>query len=829
MEFIANLFKKSDPKKLIVKKPDEDFIPYVCHYDPQTIITKNGELLQVLRVTGFGKESIVSNLVTLRETIREAFAKHIEEDKFAFWIHTIRRKKNIIPKSEFNDFFSTKINEEWTTKNHFDDQYVNELYVTLIIEGIDSSIMNFKSLSRSFSYYATQNLHRNFLQDAHKKLTKTTLNILAELEEFGAKLLTINEWDGILYSEPMRFFGKICNLYEERYPLTLNDISNDLSVNKIAFGQRELEVSGSMGKNFASVLSLKEYHEVSTGSLDKILQLPLEFIITQSFDFTFNKKDLENYEYQNYLLQVSNDEDFRQMIGAANFAEADKGSDTDYGKLQTTVMIINQDREKLEKDIEMTIEKFSSLGYILVREDVFCEHCFWSQLPGNFAFLRRQKIINTGRIAGFAALHSFPTGVAAGNHWGSALTILNTVLETPYFFNFHDKDLGHTLIIGPKGSGKTTLTNFLLTQARKFNNKIFYFDLNQSAKPFINSLMGNYHRIISDTENPEFLQMNPFSLPKNEETKVFLVEWIVFLLMFLKGDIPDHEIDMIPKVVEQVMALENPSFTIAFNAFNTAETRSIYKKLRIWNDGNLGNIFSSHTDIDWTNKINAFDFSEIIDHKPILIPVLHYLMHRVELSLDGSPAIVVFDDAWEMFDNEVIVPILDDFLKRLRQKNCIAIMISRDIEELGHFELSHILTENVATEIYFPNREPQEYYKSIFHLTEDEFDIIKMMAPHDHHFLLKHAGDSLIIDANLSVLGDYIKILSADEVTLAAMEEVIAAEVAENPDKKAEAKNWIPHLIEILQEIEKHKKEEERKIAKEKAEEQLKNQEEESK
>ena len=69
-------------------------------------------------------------------------------------------------------------------------------------------------------------------------------------------------------------------------------------------------------------------------------------------------------------------------------------------------------------------------------EDIFLEHCFWSQLPGNFSFLRRQKIINTGRIAGFASLHSFPSGSISGNHWGSAICALKTVLNTPFFFNF---------------------------------------------------------------------------------------------------------------------------------------------------------------------------------------------------------------------------------------------------------------------------------------------------------------------------------------------------------------------------------------------------------
>ena len=378
---------KQDPNKLVAKKPDEDFIPYVCHYDPNTILTKNGELLQIIRITGFSNSSVSSELISLRDTVRDAIIDHVKETKFAFWFNTIRRKKNITPKGEFKDFFSQKVNSAWVEANEWDDQYVNELYITVIIEGIDTSIVNVNSFVRSFSYITTKSLHKNFLEEAHKKLLRVVRNIVKETEEYGAKLLGIADWEGVLYSEPMRFFGKIVNLYEERYPLSANDISNDLASHKVAFGDRELEVVGYKNKNFAAMLSLKEYFEASTAALDRILQLPCEFIITQSFDFIFNKKDIEPYEYQNYILQISGDEEFRQLSGAANFIESKHGLPTDYGKLQTTIMFISHTKDELEHDVKEALEQFNSLGFVVVREDIYSEYCFWSQLPGNFRYV----------------------------------------------------------------------------------------------------------------------------------------------------------------------------------------------------------------------------------------------------------------------------------------------------------------------------------------------------------------------------------------------------------------------------------------------------------
>jgi len=261
---IQKLFQKNNKSKqarLTAKKPDQDFIPYVCHYNKDTILTKNGELLKVIRITGFSDDSMMSELSSLRDNIRASLENHVLENNLAFWFHTIRRKKDISPKGDFKEYIPKKINDAWIQKNKWSDQYVNEFYITVIVEGLDTSIVNFGAFLRSFSYSATKKIHNKYLEEAHQKLKKTVNSILADIEEYGAKLLGINEWHGELYSEPMRFFGKIINLYEDRYPLSANDMSNDLASHKVAFGDRELEVVGENNKNFAAMLSLKEYQK----------------------------------------------------------------------------------------------------------------------------------------------------------------------------------------------------------------------------------------------------------------------------------------------------------------------------------------------------------------------------------------------------------------------------------------------------------------------------------------------------------------------------------------------------------------------------------------
>ena len=805
-DLLTSLVKKTaiDSNKLVARKPDPYFIPYVCHYNPNTILTKNGELLQIIRITGFSSGSVAAQVISLRDAVRDAITDHVKDNKFAFWFNTIRRKKNISPKGEFKDFFSQQVNDAWIKENELDDQYINELYVTIITEGLDTSISNFEGFARSFSRFATKSLHHNFLEKSHTKLTQIVEKILKDTKDYGSKMLGIAEWEGVLYSEPMRLFGKIINLYEERYPLATNDMSDDLSSHNIAFGNGKLEVIGYNNKNYASVLSLKEYTEVSLEALDRVLQLPLEFIITQSFDFTYDKKDIEPYEYQNYILKISGDENFRQIGGIANFMESQKNLPTDYGKLQTTVMIINKTIDDLETDIKSATEQFNALGFVVVREDIFSEHCFWSQLPGNFSYLRRQKLINTYRIAGFASLHNFPSGSIAGNHWGPAVTVLKTILHTPYFFNFHDQNSGHSLILGPKNSGKTALTNFLLTQSRRFNNKLFYFDFNNTGKCFIEALSGQYYSLNSqEITHPKFLQLNPLLMQKNENNKNFLVSFFASLIAFIKDPIPESEIEFIPQIVDRMVENNVTTFALAAETFNAPETKRIYEKLKLWNGGKLNYIFGSATEINWSDQIIAFDLTEILSQKPILIPVVYYLLHQIEANLDGSPAIIVLNEAWKLVDNPIMAPQIKDFLEHIRQKNCIAIFTSEDTEEVGNSNLATEISQSFATKIFMPNQLESDAthncYKN-FGASDEEIEIIKVMEPDEHNFIFKHAGDSVISSFNLTHSPEILKILSADEMIISAMEEII------NQSGNSDPKAWLPEIYEVIVELEKERK-----------------------
>ena len=120
-----------------------------------------------------------------------------------------------------------------------------------------------------------------------------------------------------------------------------------------------------------------------------------------------------------------------------------------------TVMCFDKTIKSLENAISMAEVEMMNTGVYVVREKWNMEPAYWSQFPGNFDYSVRQATINSKNFAGMASFHNYPTGKKFGNHWGEAVTVLNTTSKTPLYFNFHVRDIGHTMIVGPTGAGKT--------------------------------------------------------------------------------------------------------------------------------------------------------------------------------------------------------------------------------------------------------------------------------------------------------------------------------------------------------------------------------------
>ena len=530
--------------------------------------------------------------------------------------------------------------------------------------------------------------------------------------------------------------------------------------------------------------------------MDGFLQLPFEFIISQSFEYINRTVAISNIQLQQRRLIQSEDVAVSQIQEIDEALDATMSGRFAFGKHHLSIMCTDDNMKSIENDLSMIIVEFSNIGITAVRERLNMEASFWAQLPGNFSYVVRGATINTLNLASFVSFHNYPTGKIKRNHWGPAVTVLNTVSGTPFFFNFHVRDVGHTMIIGPTGSGKTVTMNFLCAQAQKFNCRMFFFDKDRGAEIFIRAMGGKYTTI--DTSKPS--GFNPLALPETNENKAFLNEWIRSMVSVNGETITATDMARINEAVNgnyklpfKKRILRNIAPFLGISGPDTLAGR-----LEMWHsDGSRAKLFDNEIDnIDFfSSKVFGFEMGELLKDKVSISPVLLYLFHRISASLDGTPTMIILDEAWALIDNPVFAPRIKDWLKVLRKLNAFVVFATQSVEDATKSTISDTLVQQTATQIYLPNLKATEAYRTIFMLSEREFQLIKTIEPGSRYFLIKQDNSGVIAKIDLTGMTDIINVLSGRAETVLLLDEIIQEIKSDKPE------DWLPIFYKRVRKI----------------------------
>jgi type IV secretion system protein VirB4 len=774
--------------------PASTFIPYACHYGDETILTKNGQMLQVLRLDGFAADCADLADIDLEKRLRNVLFKSIAGPDYALWFHMIRKRQAAYPQGTFEPGFARDLNRRWKAKNEVQPLFQNELYISIVKRGQASQASGWRHIFSRLSHQMDELRDREALAAQHRELSDIIRRFGSALAQYRPHLLTTSDTPQGPMSEPLAFLGRLINLEDRPVLVPAMDISRYLASKRLFFGENALECRGASARRFAAIISIKEYApESAAGMMDSFLALPFEYVMTQSFRFSHRQAALARMQLQQRRMEQTKD------LAASQIEEIDQALDDAtagsiaFGEHHLTLQPIVGDLAQLGESLARIETELMNLGIIGVREDLNMEPCFWAQLPGNFEYIARRATISTANLSSFASLHNYPTGRREGNHWGPAVTVLETQSGTPYFFNFHVRDVGHTTVIGPTGSGKTALLNFLCAQARKFGGRLFYFDRDRGAEIFLRALGGSYSILGADRPSG----FNPLQLPDTPVNRGFLNDWLASLLVAFGGTLTGNDLDEIAEAVEgnYRLSLEHRRLEHLAPFFGWKCSDNFGQRLTPWHgQGPKANLFDNPRDLlSFDGSVFGFEMGQILKDEASVAPVLSYLFHRIRWVLDGTPTIIVLEEAWALLKNPLFMEELEVWLKTFRKLNALVIFSTQSVEDAMASRISPTLIQQTATHIYFPNPKATEHYRSVFRLSERELHLIREdLDPGSRYFLLKHGADSVVARADLSDWPDALSVLSARAETLPLCERARLA-AGERPEA------WLPYFEKEVQ------------------------------
>lgn len=788
MQFLPPLTR--DPKVIANEAPAGVHLPYARHIDEVTVQTRDGLLMQTIRLGGLLFETADTGELNYRSILRDAMLRSLGSSRFAIYHHVVRRRADAALSPVTADDFSARLDERWQAKLEGRQLFVNELFLTIIRRPLQGRI---GMADRLRGWFANTSRRNASLIAAEKHaLDRAREALVASLGAYDPRVLSLYDAPGGRRSEPLEFLSCLFNADMRPVALPHGDLGHFIPARRVSFGQDcvELGPTGDLPRRFVALVSVKDYPGATfPGMFDELYRLPFELHVTQSFAFVERAAALGRMNLALRRMQAVEDEAVSLRGELAEAKDEVAAGRAGFGEHHTTIAVHADDLAQLEGQVAELIALLADLGINAVREDIALEPAFWAQFPGNFRYIGRRGLVSTTNFAGLASLHNFPVGRPQGNHWGEAVTLFETTAAGPYFFNFHQSDLGNFTVIGPSGSGKTVVLNFLLAQARRFAPRIIFFDKDRGAELFIRAIGGRYDRL--DPGAPSGL--NPLQLEDTPANRQFLIDWIALLA----GGASTAELDQVRDALDTSFAQPRHRRRLRhlvelFRGSARPEPDDLYARLRPWwGEGERAWLFDNERDLtDPGADTVGFDMTAILDDPVARTPAMFYFFQRVEERLDGSPSIIVIDEGWKALDDEVFVRRIKDWEKTIRKRNGVVGFATQSASDALESKIASAIIEQAATQIFMINpRARAEDYINGFGLSRHEFDLIRTLPDTSHCFLIKHGRDSVVARLDLSGESELLTILSGRESTVRLFDRLVTQT---GPDPA----NWLHRLIE---------------------------------
>ncbi len=781
----------SDPKIVAREQWAGKHLPYARHVDDFTIETQDGLIMQFLQLRGLMFETADTDEINYRKRLREAVLQAVGSSRFAVYHHVGRREVDVQLSAEFPDAFSAKLDASWRRRLGTRRLFVNELFLTLVRRPLEGRLGALDRIRRFFGESRSDMIATSGYE--LQQLNQARDALMAALSSYDPRLLSVYPTDHGPCSEPLEFLSYLFNGEMRPIGLPAQALGQYLPYRRVSFGQDAIELgcAGASPRSFLGLVSIKDYPgQTGPGMFDDLLRLPYELTVSQSFGFVERQAALSKMNLALRRMRSAEDEAISLRSELSDAKDEVAAGRAGFGEHHMTIGVRGNSPEVVDEGVAEVQAALADLGILSVREDIAIEPAFWAQFPGNFKYIARRGLISTANFASLASFHNFSLGRSSDNHWGEAVTLLETTAAGPYFFNFHQGDLGNFTIIGPSGSGKTVILNFLLAQARKFRPRIIFFDKDRGSELFIRAIGGRYDVLRPGTG----AGLNPLQLPASASNSQFLVTW----LSLLAGGADGEELASIKDAVEanfdQPIEHRRLRYLVElFRGTRRPQGDDLWSRLRPWwGDGERAWLFDNmHDLIDVRAESIGFDMTQILDDPVSRTPAMMYLFHRVEERLDGTPAIIVVDEGWKALDDEAFVAKIKDWEKTIRKRNGIVGFATQSAQDALESKIASAVIEQSATQIFLANPKARaDDYMRGFGLSDHEYELIRTLPDNAHCFLIKHGTDSVVARLDLTGEKEILTILSGRERTVRLLDEIRGV-AGDNPA------DWLPRLMEV--------------------------------
>lgn len=565
-----------------------------------------------------------------------------------------------------------------------------------------------------------------------------------------------------------------------------------------------------LGNKYFSAISLQGFPNFTEpGFFDDLNRLGIEYRWITRFMFLDKIEALKKLEkkwkatfngrislFKRFTMQLTGDAPTKVDEDALEKSEEidiqmnlTRGDYVSQGFYSCTILVYDENLEKLNEKalkIEKTINK---LGFTTIRESLNAVESFLGSVPGNIYNNVRIPILNSITLTHLLPVSSVWGGDQMNKHLGqSCLLYTKTGGNTPFRFNIHIGDVGHTSIVGPTGAGKSVFLGLLAAQFNKYKDaQVFFFDKDASSRVLTYAMGGTFYDLgeddlsfqplknigRSEVNIAKLKELHPLwnekeILAEDDKRKNMELEWVNewILEIFAQENVELNPVQK-NKIWEALELLSNSKekFRTLSNLNTSLNDRILKETLEKYTiTGSLGRYFDNdHENVSF-DSWQVFEMAKIMNNKSAVTPLLSYLFHKIEEQLTGKPTILILDECWMFFSNEQFSEKIREWLKVLRKKNTSVIFATQELGDIMNSSLFTTILDACKTKIFLPNPNAgADNYIPIyekFGLNEREIEIISAGTQKKEYYYKSEKGARLF---ELALSKNTLKLIAASD------------------------------------------------------------------
>ncbi|SFK84697.1 conjugal transfer protein TrbE [Rhodanobacter glycinis] len=432
------------------------------------------------------------------------------------------------------------------------------------------------------------------------------------------------------------------------------------------------------------------------------------------------------------------DSDAANKATDADAALQELGSDqVAFGYVTTTVTVMDADATAADEKRRQVERAIQGRGFVTIPETLNAVEAWLSSVPGHAYANVRQPSISTLNLAHLMPLSAVWAGQERNTHLdGLPLIVTRTDGATPFRLVTHIGDVGHALVVGPTGMGKSVLLAVLAMQFRRYRgSRIFAFDMGRSMRATILGLGGEHYDLGADGA----IAFQPLARIDQEGYRTWASEWVEGRLTHEGIAVgPDEKAaiwsalgSLAGAPIEQ-RTLTGLSVLLQSNALRQALAPYVL-------GGAHGRLLDADHDRLGSADVQGFEMEELMHSKAAVLAVLGYLFARFDERFDGAPTLLILDESWLFLDDPVFAARIRQWLKTLRKKNVSVIFATQSLADIKESSIAPAIIESCASRIFLPNpqaTEPQirTIYEG-FGLNSRQIEIVATAQPkHDYYY-----------------------------------------------------------------------------------------------